>query len=239
LIPDNVPVLVTCEHAGNTVPPEYRYLFRTKRGLLTGHRGYDRGALGSARIIAVELHATLLYHNVTRLLIDVNRSDMSPSLFSDISRSLKKEERKRIKESFYRPYRSRIERAVEDILTRNGRVLHISVHSFVPMLKGEERKADIGLLYDPSRPAERDFCIMAQRLLKAGPGGFIVRRNYPYLGKTDGMVTHLRKRYPADRYAGVELEVNQKHMSGPGRGMNRVVAPVAWVFREIFRSGLT
>jgi hypothetical protein len=37
-----------------------------------------------------------------------------------------------------------------------------------------------------------------------------VRRNYPYLGKTDGLTTYLRRQFPAEQYLGIELEVNQR-----------------------------
>ena len=36
-------------------------------------------------------------------------------------------------------------------------VLHVAVHSFTPVLHGERRNADVGLLYDPARPRERAF----------------------------------------------------------------------------------
>jgi hypothetical protein len=37
------------------------------------------------------------------------------------------------------------------------------VHSFTPVLGGEIRKADIGLLFDSRRPAERAFCLRRRR----------------------------------------------------------------------------
>jgi hypothetical protein len=37
-----------------------------------------------------------------------------------------------------------------------------------------------------------------------------VRRNYPYLGRSDGLTTYLRRRFDRDRYVGVEIEVNQR-----------------------------
>ena len=36
-----------------------------------------------------------------------------------------------------------------------------------------------------------------------------IRRNYPYLGKADGFVTHLRRRFKSEDYIGIELEMNQ------------------------------
>lgn len=35
--------------------------------------------------------------------------------------------------------------------------------------------------------------------------------NYPYLGKSDGFTTSLRKQFPF-QYIGIELEINQKSL---------------------------
>ena len=45
----------------------------------------------------------------------------------------------------------------------------------------------------------------------------IVRRNYPYAGKGDGLTSYLRKRFPRTAYVGVELEVNQRIVIVAGR----------------------
>ena len=78
------------------------------------------------------------------------------------------------------------------------------------------RKADIGLLYDPSRPGERALCQRWQASLKTKAPGLTIRRNYPYTGKADGFTTYLRRRFPTDRYAGIELEINQKYVFNGG-----------------------
>jgi len=237
LSPDTISVLVTCEHAGNRVPGAYRHLFQRKEGLLESHRGFDRGAAEAASIIAAETGAHLFLHDVTRLLVDVNRSERSPSLFSAITRSLSHEERDSIRDNIYRPFRSKVESAVEDLLSRKHDLLHVSVHSFTPRLKGKRRRADIGLLYDPSRTRERELCLVAQKML-ADRSDLVIRRNYPYLGKTDGMVTHLRKRYSVERYVGIELEVNQEYAMKGSRELKTVVSLVGNVFREMIGRGI-
>jgi hypothetical protein len=45
--------------------------------------------------------------------------------------------------------------------------------------------------------------------------GLRVRRNYPYRGVADGFTTALRRRFPADLYLGIELEVNQRLLRSP------------------------
>jgi hypothetical protein len=56
-----------------------------------------------------------------------------------------------------------------------------------------------------------------------------VRRNYPYLGTSDSLVTTLRRRFPPASYLGIEIEVNQKHPAGDRRAweeLRRVVCEV-------------
>src|SRR5437764_832924 len=53
-----------------------------------------------------------------------------------------------------------------------------------------------------------------------------VRRNYPYAGRNDGLTTAFRRRFPASRYLGIELEINQRHplRDGPGwHAMRRMI----------------
>ncbi len=88
-------------------------------------------------------------------------------------------------------------------------MLHISVHSFTPELNGEVRTADVGLLFDPARPAEEEFCSNFRRLLLQQNDDLNVKFNYPYLGVDDGFTTYLRQKFP-QLYLGIELEINQK-----------------------------
>jgi hypothetical protein len=39
--------------------------------------------------------------------------------------------------------------------------------------------------------------------------------NKPYLGIDDGLTTYLRTIYPDSRYAGIEIEINQKFVDTP------------------------
>ncbi|MGB3649431.1 MAG: hypothetical protein WA992_12975, partial [Desulfobulbales bacterium] len=86
---------------------------------------------------------------------------------------------------------------------------HISLHSFVPVKSGKVRKADIGLLYDPARKIEKNISRFLAGLLQQKVVSLRIRRNYPYLGKTDGFTSFLRKKYSAKFYAGIEIEINQ------------------------------
>ena len=162
-----------------------------------------------ARIIANQLHAELYSTTISRLLVDCNRSLRHPQLFSKYTKWLSVQEKQKILTEHYLPYRNLTEQTVSRAIGLGGRVLHISVHTFAPHMHGKVRNNDIGLLYDPARKSEKDFCTTWQQRLKEIGPKLRVRRNYPYLGKTDGLATSLRKKHDPQYYLGVELEVNQ------------------------------
>ncbi|MEF3167814.1 MAG: N-formylglutamate amidohydrolase [Deltaproteobacteria bacterium] len=132
--------IITCEHAGNQVPAEYVHLFAGYEGLLAGHRGWDPGALECARELASRLKAPLLFSTVTRLLVDLNRSPGHPGLYSEATRGLSQEEKARIFALYHRPHWRAVEAQVERFIDAGRCVVHIAVHSFTPVLDGEERR---------------------------------------------------------------------------------------------------
>jgi predicted N-formylglutamate amidohydrolase len=155
---------------------------------------------------------------VSRLLIDLNRSPGHAQLHCPAIRSAPKDVRAAIAEQHYRPYRTQVEALVERSVARGRRVIHISSHSYTPELDGRLRSADVGLLYDPGRRGEVLLCARWKAALAECAPELRVRRNYPYRGKSDGLASHLRRRFPQDRYVGVELEVNQGIVDAAGRG---------------------
>ena len=202
--------IVTCEHAANKVPAAYRDLFKSKKAILSTHEAYDIGAAELARALAKQLHAPFFLYTNTRLLIDANRSIGHPRLFSRFTKLLDKSQKNRLLERCYKAYRGPIENMIKSAVRRNNKVLHISAHSFTPVLSGKRRSADIGLLYDPSRKEECAFCNTLKKKIRAADKGFRIRCNYPYQGRSDSMVSFTRKQLPAVSYIGIELEINQK-----------------------------
>jgi predicted N-formylglutamate amidohydrolase len=205
----DVGVVFTCEHGGNRIPRRWSALFEKHQALLASHRGWDPGALTLARALSKALAAPLVASTTSRLLVDLNRSEHHRAVFSSITRALPEVERERILEQFYRPYRDNVERLVGAAIAR-GRVVHLSAHSFVPVLNGEIRRADVALLYDPSRKPEKAFCDRWLADLKRELPTLALRRNSPYRGSADGQTTTLRRRHAANDYIGVEIEVNQR-----------------------------
>lgn len=207
--PARVAVLVTCEHGGNRIPADLAPRFRGMGRTLRSHRGYDPGALIMARALAAALDAPLVASTVSRLVIDLNRSLHHPRVWSQATRALPRERRERIVQRHYAPYRRQVEDAVAARVREGRMVVHLSSHSFTPVLDGKRRLADVGLLYDPRRAGEAALCGAVKAALRERVPSLRVRRNYPYAGNADGLTTFLRKRYRAAEYAGVEIELNQ------------------------------
>ena len=209
-------LFITCEHAGNDVPAPYEPLFADYRHLLPTHRGWDPGALLLASEIAKRFSAPLYFETTTRLLVDLNRSVATPDLHSEATKPLPLSERRKILERYYHPHRTRVDEAVAALAATGDRIVHIASHSFTPELHGHVRTADVGLLYDPGRPGEVAFCTAWLAALKAADPSLRLRRNYPYLGKSDGVAQSLRRKYAPDAYVGIELEVNQRYVEQGG-----------------------
>ncbi len=185
-------VLITCEHASFDIPKEQRHLFRGRERFLRSHRGWDFGALPVAQSLGDYFGAKVFAGSYSRLLVDLNR----PAEFAASREVLKK---------YHTPHWRAVQRDVE----RLSPVIHIAVHSFTPVLRGEKRKADIGLLFDPRRASEAVFCDKWQRLLQR-KSDWCIRKNSPYKGTGQGLAKELRKTFSPRQYIGIELEMNQK-----------------------------
>jgi predicted N-formylglutamate amidohydrolase len=141
------------------------------------------------------------------LLIEVNRSIDHSQLFSEFSTKLTAEEKTELIDNLYVPYRTAVREAISN---STQSVLHLSIHSFTPVLDGVERELEVGLLFDPDRASELSFCEdFAIRLAKELPG-FRIKFNEPYKGVDDGFTTNLRTQFDDEFYRGIEIEINQR-----------------------------
>lgn len=224
---EDIALVVSCEHAGNRVPPECRALFRGHKRVLDSHRGWDPGALELARTLSRTLDAPLVATTVSRLVVECNRSIGHRQLFSEFTRGLGREERTRLLDRYYHPHRGAVEAVVKSALRTHARVVHVGVHTFTPLLNGRARTADIGLLYDPRRADEAHVVDVWMHALLWEAPLLRVKKNYPYRGWTDGLTTTLRGKFGARRYLGIELEVSQGLAAGPGRRASDVPRRIA------------
>ncbi len=210
-------IVVTCEHASNAIPRGVRR--PASAAVMRSHAAWDPGARELASILAHGLGAAHFAGRYSRLLVDLNRSPRSKQLMPTElfgyavpgNKNLKKTQRDERIEKYYTPYREVVEQAIRDAIEEEGSCLHLSIHTFVAKYKGEVRDSDVGILYDPKRRKERVF---AERLRDALIAANIsTKMNWPYTGTADGFTKYLRKEFPATKYSGLEIEVNQRTLT--------------------------
>ncbi len=202
-------IVLSCEHAGNTVPQSYRHLFAAQPDVLSTHRGYDPGALAVALQLASSLAAPIHFTETTRLLVDTNRSADNDQVFSEFSITLTSAARQEILEQFYWPHRLSIETSLAAMIDAGHDVLHIALHSFVDELNGHRREFEIGVLFDPDRGEETKFAVQLLAAIEISGKNLRGVSNQPYLGTDDGLTTAMRKAFDCGRYLGIEIEMRQ------------------------------
>jgi predicted N-formylglutamate amidohydrolase len=202
-------IVLTCEHGGNDVPEHVQHLFSSNKQILHTHKGLDLGALDLFNQLK-PLADFSISSTTSRLLIELNRSLHHKNLFSEFSKTLSTSEKKELINFYYLVYRNKVENSVRNYIKEGNEVLHISVHSFTPILNSIERNCDIGVLYDSSNTNEKEFSRQFRKKVLEQNRHLNVRYNYPYLGKMDGFTTYLRKQFPCN-YVGIEIEINQKY----------------------------
>lgn len=215
-------LLVTCEHSSARVPADLQDVFRGAKRALASHRAHDPGALELARRMARRAGTTVLAGEVTRLVVDLNRSSHHRAVFSEWTRKLAREEREALFARYWSPHRERVRAEVDGRIARTGRCVHVAVHSFTPVLDGRERRIDVAWLYDPRRARERALCSRWMAAVAARAPELRLRRNAPYRGDADGLTTHLRGELRPARYLGIELELSQRLPAGPRPAWVRV-----------------
>lgn len=197
-------LIVTCEHASDHIPAEMRKRMEIPADIEL-HRIYDKGALESAKTFA-SAHGLMVHDfQLSRLLIDANRSLTNRSLFSEFARKLTEKERLNLLREHYIPFRMAVIKEISSM----KQAVHLSFHSFTPVMDGKVRGFDIGILYDPKRPQEAET---AKRIIKylSEKTGLTVLGNAPYKGTSDGHTTALRKDFAPDSYIGLEIEFSQR-----------------------------
>lgn len=204
-----IALVLSCEHAVNTVPSSYRHLFDTHESILQTHQGIDLGAVEIANHLRGLFNCSYSQATVTRLLIDCNRSLTHSRCFSKFTKKLSPEQKQALVDLYYLPHRNTTAKLIQDHIDNGSQVLHLSIHSFTPILNGVTRNAGIGLLYDHDRHAEKEVARMWRSLLVQETPNYRVRMNYPYHGNTDALTTSLRKCHSEHDYLGFEVECNQ------------------------------
>ena len=202
-----MPILLTCEHGGNHIPPAFRKNFKAAGEVLKTHRGLDIGALVIAKHLQKLLKSPLVFSTTSRLLVDLNRTLQNPTLFSEFTKDLSKATKASMLAKYYFPHWKKVRTLVSKMNKRHEDIIHIAVHSMTDNLNGQKRRMHLALLYNPKYKNEVKFSSQWIKELRKEFPEFIIARNKPYRGDGDGLTCELRKENK--NYIGIELEMNQ------------------------------
>jgi predicted N-formylglutamate amidohydrolase len=178
------PILLVCDHASRRFPTALGNMGLDPVALRC-HLALDIGAGALTERLATSLSATAVLCQYSRLVVDCNRQLMDPSAFLEFgdgiiipgNRNLHPEEKKQRADEIYWPYHNAVTSQVERLQSAGRPPIFIAVHSFTPVLNGESRSCELGVLWDTDRVTAEIF---VHDLREAG---FNVGDNEPYSGK--------------------------------------------------------
>ena len=128
-------------------------------------------------------------------------------------------------EAIYWPYHAAIEREVERLSGIWKKPAFISIHSFTPVMNGEARTCEIGILWD------KDMSLKEIFIEGFEDEGFVVGDNEPYSGKAPADYTIDNHAEPRDLPC-VGIEIRQDLINDPagvariGNIMHRIIESI-------------
>jgi predicted N-formylglutamate amidohydrolase len=178
--------------------------------------------------LADRLRAPYFEGRFTRLLVDLNRTNdhlrVVPAdaggVVIAMNAKLDGEARRARLRGFWTEHTQAVRVAVARRVASHRACLHLAVHSFTPVLDGNVRACDIGLLFDSARARERRVAAFLRSAVEEAR--LSCRFNYPYRGASNGLVTSLRREL-GGAYLGFEIEINQALLVDV-RGRSEVLA---------------
>ena len=178
------PILLVCDHASHRFPKSLGDMGLDPFARRC-HLAVDIGAGPVTETLAKSLGVTAVVHNYSRLVVDCNRQLMDPSAFLEYgdgilvpgNRNLHQEDKDLRSSALYWPYHCAIDEQVQRLRKAGPSPAFISIHSFTPVLNGESRKWEMGILWDKDEQL-RDIFLTDLRA-----AGYLVGDNEPYSGK--------------------------------------------------------
>jgi predicted N-formylglutamate amidohydrolase len=148
------PFLIVVDHAGRATPSRLARLGLAETAFDL-HIAYDIGALGLARRLADAVGARVISQPYSRLVIDCNRAPDQAASVVEVSdgvavpgnRGLGPEERAARVAEIHQPYHRRIGQELAARRRRGLNTVLLCQHSFTPILGGDARPWDVGVLH--------------------------------------------------------------------------------------------
>ncbi len=179
-----VPILLNCEHASCRIPASLGDMGLDPFARRC-HLAVDIGAGRLTEKLAEGLGVTAVLANYSRLVVDCNRQLLDPTAFLEYgdgiivpgNRNLHQDEKDERAEAIYWPYHDAVDQQIKRLATIVPRPAFISIHSFTPVMNGEPRAWQMGVLWDQDEQMREIF------LDELTAAGYYVGDNMPYSGK--------------------------------------------------------
>lgn len=179
-----LPTLLVCDHASCRFP-----IALGDMGLdpfaRRCHLAIDIGAGSLTEYLADSLGVTAVLAQYSRLVVDCNRDLLDPGAFLEYgdgiivpgNRNISERDRDDRANAIYWPYHRAIDTQVQRLQSLGQSPAFLAIHSFTPVLNGEARPWEIGVLWD------KDVSLRNIFLEDFRAAGFRIGDNEPYSGK--------------------------------------------------------
>jgi len=179
-----LPIVLVCDHASDRFPK-----LLGDMGLdpvaRRCHLAVDIGAGALTEALAGSLGVSAVLAQYSRLVVDCNRQLMDPGAYLQFgdgilipgNRCLHQSEKDVRAETLYRPYHCAVDQQVRRLAKLGPAPSFIAVHSFTPVMNGETRRWEMGVLWDTDTRLRDIF------LAGFSDAGYCVGDNEPYSGK--------------------------------------------------------
>jgi len=225
------PILLLCDHASHRFPKSLGDMGLDPFARRC-HLAIDIGAGALTESLSESLGVTAVLHNYSRLVVDCNRQLMDPGAFLEYgdgilvpgNRNLHLADKDLRADALYWPYHRAIDEQVQRLRNAGPPPAFIAVHSFTPVLNGESRAWQIGVLWDKDERLRHIF------LEGFRDAGYYVGDNVPYSGKApqDYTIDHHAEEISLPH---IGIEIRQDLLRN-----KKGVAQIAQVMHKIIKS---
>ncbi len=226
------PILLVCDHASCAFPAVLGDMGLDPFARRC-HLAIDIGAGSLTEYLADRLGVTAVLAQYSRLVVDCNRDLMDPSAFLPYgdgilvpgNTNLKQKFRDQRADAIYWPYHAAVSEQVNRLIETGIKPAFISIHSFTPVLNGEVRPWEIGVLWDKDESLREIF------LKDFTDEGYLVGDNEPYSGKAPADYT-VDNHAEANDLPCLGLEIRQDLINDPagvakiGNIMHRIIESI-------------
>ena len=229
-----LPILLVCDHASCRFPRSLGEMGLDPFARRC-HLAVDIGAGPLTESLAASLGTTAVLAQYSRLIVDCNRELMDPSAFLEYgdgivvpgNRNLHQSDKDLRADAIYYPYHDAVDGQIRRLQDLGSLPAFIAIHSFTPVMNGEARPWEFGILWDTDQRL-RDILLDDLR-----DAGYLVGDNEPYSGKApqDFTIDHHAE---AKLLPHVGIEVRQDLIDGE-EGVEKIAGLMHKIIESIPR----